>query len=88
MNINKDQAEAIAAAILAPDLKAQDDLQNKKMAGEAKLANQRRTAKFALVGCVLGTVVGYLSSSHIFYFFVAGGLLGAIVSRAYKSPTA
>ena len=88
MKINKDQAEAILEAILAPDLKAQDDYRKKIQADKAKVAEQKRSVRFALIGCAVGAVVGYFIFGHLFYSGAAGGLLGAVVSRTYKSPTA
>ena len=71
--MDRKQADAIAQAILEPDLKAQDALVHQRAAKAAKLAQQRRHAWFGLAGFV----IGHFAFGRVSY----GGLIGLLVGK-------
>ena len=76
--MEKRQAEAIAQAILEPDLRAQAELRNKRALDAARLARQRRVAVFTLVGCGVGAAVAHFSDVR----FTTGVILGGLACAA------
>lgn len=76
--MKKDQAEAVANAILEPGLKAQDELRHKREMEERRRTLSRFTAAFALVGFAVGAAVAHFTGGR----FTIGGLWGAICGAA------
>lgn len=72
--MEKRQAEAIAQAILEPDLKAQEELRRKREAEDRSLAVRRFVAVFVLVGFAIGVAAAYFAGER----FTVGGLWGGI----------
>lgn len=70
--MDRKQADAIAQAILEPDLKAQDALVHKRAEDAAKLAQQQRHAWSGLVGFAIGAAIGHFAFGRLSY----GGLIG------------
>ena len=73
--MNRTQADAIAQAMLEPDLKSQEEVRRKRAQEAAKLATQRRHAGFVLVGYAAGAAVGHFAFGRI----ASSGLIGAFV---------
>ena len=79
--MDEKQADAVAAAILAPDLRAQEDIRHKR-ALEAQLpASQRRQTIFVLSGFAVGAAIGYFGFGGISYFAISGAFVGFLVAR-------
>ncbi|MEN1973457.1 hypothetical protein WCE34_14200 [Luteimonas sp. MJ204] len=76
--MEKQQAEAIAQAILEPDLKVQTELRRKREAENRSLALRRFIAAFVLVGFPIGAAVAYFAGER----FTLGGLWGGIGGAA------
>ena len=70
--MDKRQAEAIVQAVLEPDLKAQEELRDKRMVEDRSLAVRRSAAAFVLVGFALGAAAAYFAGERV----TVGGLLG------------
>lgn len=79
--MDKNQADAVARAILEPDLKLQEELARKRTADTAKLAMQRRLAWFGLAGFAVGAAVGYYVSGRCTPYGLVGLCMAVIVGR-------
>ena len=79
--MERSQVDAIAKAILEPDLKAQEELTRKRALDAAKLSLQRRAARFGLVGFAIGAAVGYFAFNKIFPYGLAGLFMAVLVGR-------
>jgi len=80
--MDRTQADAIAQAMLEPDVKAQEEIRRKRAQDAAKLAAQRRHAGFVLVGYVAGAAVGHFAFGRIAFFGLIGaaaGMLGSVL---------
>lgn len=84
MTIDKTQAEAIAQAILEPDLQMQEELRRKREADARRLAFQRRVAAFALAGAGVGAAVGYFAFGQFSRGVIVGAILGFLVGRLIR----
>ena len=76
--MDKTQADAIAHAILEPDLRAQEDLRHKRAAEAASLARRRRVAWFTLAGCGIGAVIAYFAETRVTQGVLLGGVMGTL----------
>lgn len=83
--MEKTQADAIAQAILEPDLRAQEDLRIKRAKEAADLARRRRVAWFTLAGAGIGAALahftGYRFSNGVIWGGFAGSAVGWLVMR-------
>ena len=79
--MEKNQADAIAQAILEPGLKAQEEILSKRAADAAKLSLQRRIAWFGLAGFAIGAVVGHFAFDKVFPYGFVGLFLAILISR-------
>jgi len=77
--MEKAQADVIAQAILEPDLRAQEELRNKRVIESAQLARKRRVAWLTLSGAGIGAAVAYFSGAHFSFGVIWGGLAGSAV---------
>lgn len=77
--MEKTQADAIAQAILEPDLRAQEEVRAKRAAEALQLARKRRVAWFALAGSGVGAAVAYFSGDRLSLGVIWGGLAGSAV---------
>ncbi|TPG48846.1 hypothetical protein EAH75_10560 [Rhodanobacter glycinis] len=77
--MEKSQADAVARAILEPDLRAQEELRSKRAIESAQLARKRRVAWLALVGAGIGAAVAYVSGAQFSTGVIWGGLAGSAV---------
>ena len=77
--VDKSQAEAIARAILEPDLEAQKAIRSKRAAEERSLADRRLVAWFSLPGFVIGAAVAHFTGNRFSNGIIWGGIVGAIV---------
>lgn len=75
----KTQVDAIAQAILEPDLRAQDEIRRKRAAEAAQLARKRKVAWLALAGSCIGAAAAYFSGTRFSEGVIWGGLVGAVV---------
>lgn len=73
------QADAIARAILEPDLKGQEELRRKRAAEERRMADQRLVAALALPAMAIGAVATHLIGIRFTNGIIWGGIIGAIV---------
>ena len=72
--MEKTQADAIAQAILAPDLNGQEETRQKRSIEAVYLSRKRKVAWFALTGSAIGAVVAYLGSTSLSVGVIWGGL--------------
>lgn len=77
--MDKSQADAMAAAILEPDKKAQMDMHRKRLAEAQSLAKRRKVAWFVLAGALLGLGFAHLTGHRYSEGILGGGLPGAVV---------
>jgi Flp pilus assembly protein TadB len=77
--MEKAQADAIAQAILEPDIRAQEELRNKRVIQSAQHSRKRRVAWLTLVGAGVGAAVAYFSGVHFSIGVILGGLAGSAV---------
>jgi len=79
MIMDRNQADAIARAILEPDLEAQEQLRRKRAVEAHAAVEQRRRAWFGLGGFAVGAVVGYVGFGQVSTFGLAGGGVGVLL---------
>lgn len=77
--MERTQADAIAKAILGPDLRTQEQICQKRIAETAYLSRKRKVAWFALAGSGIGAGVAYLIGVQFPIGVVWGGLASSIV---------
>lgn len=77
--MDKLQADAIAQAILQPDLKAQDEIRRKRAAEAQREADRRLAALFAIPGFAIGAVVAHYSGYRFTKGMIWGGVAGAMI---------
>lgn len=62
--MERSQADAIAQAILAPDLDRQEETRQKRAIVAAYLSRKRKVAWLAFVGSAIGAALPYLSGKN------------------------
>jgi len=77
--MERTQADAIAQAILAPDLDRQKDSRQKRASEAAYLSRKRKVAWFALIGSAVGAAVAYLSGTSFSVGVIWGGLASSVL---------
>ena len=75
--MEKTQADAVAQAILEPDLRHQEELREKRALETAQLARQRRVAGFALAGSAIGAAIAYFLGERFTFGVICGGFAGS-----------
>ena len=78
-DMDKTQAEAVAQAILEPDLRAQDELRKKRDLEAARQSRRRRVAWFTLAGCAAGAAIAYSCGARFSIGVIWGGLVGSAI---------
>ncbi len=73
------RAEAIASALLKPDLCAQEERAQRRAAWEREQARKRTAASFALIGVVAGAGLAVSQGRQIGTGALWGGLAGSAV---------
>jgi len=86
--MNKTQADAIAQAILEPDLQAQADARRQRAIGAAQLERQRKIAACTLAGSAIGAAVAHLLGVRFTNGIICGGLVAAALYWAIARPGA
>ncbi|MGV8961325.1 MAG: hypothetical protein ACOH1V_13250 [Stenotrophomonas sp.] len=79
--MDKTQAQAIAQAILEPDLRMQEEVRQKRAKEALALARQRKIAGAGLAGGAIGAVSAYLLGGNIATGLLWGCLSCAILVR-------
>ena len=77
--MDKQQAEAVAQAILEPDLRTQDDLRRKRALEAARQSRKRRVAWFTLIGSGIGAAIAHLLGERFTSGVIWGGLAGSAI---------
>lgn len=77
--MEKTQADAIAKAILEPNLRAQEEQRSKQAVESAQLARKRQIAWFTLTGAGIGAVIAYISGVRFSIGIIWGGLAGSAI---------
>jgi len=80
--MDKSQANAIAQAILEPDLKAQEEVRRKRAAHERSLADRRLVAWFSLPGFAIGAAVASFTGHRFTIGVILGGIAGSLIGWA------
>ena len=76
--MEESHAEAIARAILQPDLEAREKLRRKKAKEAWWLVEKRKVAWLALIGCAVGAAIAIYAGEH----FIDGALWGSLSGGA------
>ena len=79
MTMERSKAEAIAQAVLEPDLKVREELGRKRAAEERSLAERRSVAWFVLAGLAVGAGIAYFGGERISGGALWGGIVGSLV---------
>ena len=77
--MDKTKADAIAQAILEPDLRIQGELRSKRAVESAQLARRRRIAWLTLTGSGIGAAIAYFSGIRFSLGIILGGVAGSAV---------
>ena len=80
--MDKTQADAIAQAILQPDLEAQEEIRRKRAAEKRTWADRRMVAKLSLFGIVIGGAAAYFAGGRLIDGVIWGGLAGGVIGWA------
>lgn len=81
MPMDEKHADAIARAILEPDVEAREQRQRKRAAEAADLVVQRRSAGAALAGMAVGGAFGYFAFGDLSRGLIVGGLIAYLLAR-------
>ncbi|WP_305804663.1 hypothetical protein [Stenotrophomonas sp. YIM B06876] len=79
--MDKTQAEAIAQAILEPDLRAREEFVRKREKQAVALARQRKVARAALAGAAMGIAGAYLLGGHIVTWALQGSIFCGLLAQ-------
>ena len=83
--MEKTQADAIAQAIMEPELRVQEETRRKRALESAQLAQKRRVAWFSLIGAGVGAAIahygGFRFSLGVIYGGLAGSAVGWLITR-------
>ncbi|MBV6803756.1 hypothetical protein KWH03_19105 [Xanthomonas campestris pv. lawsoniae] len=79
---SKSQADAIAQAILQPDLEAREKIRRRRAAKDRAVAGRRMVAWFSLSGFVIGAGVAHLTGYLFTDGIIWGGIAGSGVGWA------
>ena len=77
--MDKTQADAIAQAILEPDLLAQEELRKKQALKSAQHARKRKVAWLTLAGAGIGAACAYFVGTRFSVGVIWGGLAGSAI---------
>lgn len=77
--MEKTRAEAIAQAVMEPDVRVQEELRARRAEEAAQLARRRRVATFMLAGCGIGAVAGHFGGAGFSNGVIWGGFISAAV---------
>jgi hypothetical protein len=80
--MDRSQADAIAQAILQPDLKAQEEIRRKRAVEERSLADRRLVAWFSLPGFAIGAAMAYFTGHRFTNGIIWGGVAGGVIGWA------
>lgn len=80
--MDKTQADAIAQAILQPDLEAQEEIRRKRVAEERTLADRRVVARLSLFGIAIGGAAACFAGGRLMDGVIWGGLTGGVIGWA------
>ena len=86
--MEKTHADAIAQAILEPDLQAQAVIRAKRAGEAAQLKRQRKIAVFTLAGSAVGAVTAHLLGIRFTSGIIWGGLASAALCWLVTRPCA
>ena len=75
--MEKAHADAIAQAILEPDLRVQEEVRRKRAKKAANLLRKRRVAWIVLIGSAIGAAIAYSSGIHFSLGVIWGGVAGS-----------
>lgn len=75
------KANAVGEAILHPHRKAQDERASEGAAGAVHASAGRRTARWGVLGSVIGAVSGHLLADQWIAGWVFGFGVGAVIGR-------
>ncbi|PKM08159.1 MAG: hypothetical protein CVV14_05260 [Gammaproteobacteria bacterium HGW-Gammaproteobacteria-4] len=81
MPITREQTDAVAKAIMEPDLTTQQEIRNKRERAAQRLANGRRIAVFSLAGFAAGALIGQLAFGYFVQAALIGGIGGGLLGR-------
>ena len=86
--MEKTQAEAIAQAIMEPELRVQEEIRRKRALESAQLAQKRRVAWLSLVGAGVGAAIAYYTGFRFSLGIIYGGLAGSAVGWSIRRRAA
>jgi hypothetical protein len=77
--MDRNQADAIADAILEPDPASREAIARKRAAYQRSLAERRLVALFMLPGCATGAAAAYLAGMRFTEGVIWGGVAGGAI---------
>ena len=77
--MDKMQVDAIAQAILEPNLLAQDEIRRKRAIKAFHIARRRQVAWFMLIGSGIGGVAAYFIDVQVTRGIFVGGIAGSFL---------
>ena len=81
--MDKTQADAIAQAILEPDVRAQEEIHRKRAAEAIQLAQTRKIVWLSLAGFGIGIIAAYFTGMHFAKGALGGGIAGTVLGRLF-----
>ena len=81
--MDKSQADAVAQAMLQPNITAEEVIQGKKIVASRRLAEQRFVARLGLLGCTLGATVAYFAGLRFALGIICGGVASLIAGWVF-----
>ncbi|MFT3760731.1 hypothetical protein [Thauera sp.] len=76
--MNKNQADAVARAILEPGIRAQEEARCKRCEQEAIEARRRQVSRFAVAGFGIGNALAYFHLGHPLTASIGIGSMGCL----------
>ncbi len=81
--MDESQADAIARAILQPDVRMKEELARKRAADAARTAQSRAMAWAAIIGAGVGGVTAYAAGLGLLQGVLWGSMAGAALGRLW-----
>jgi hypothetical protein len=77
--MDKTQVDAVAQAILEPNLRAQEEIRRKRAVAALNIARRRQVAWFVLIGGGIGGAAAYFTDVHVTRGIFVGGIGGSFL---------
>lgn len=81
MSIPREHADAMAKAIMEPDLVRQQEIRHKRESEAQRLARGRHLAVFMLSGYAAGALIGQLAFGQFLQPAIIGGIVAGLLGH-------